>query len=175
MSRPGDHSSRSTDRGAVRSVGALSVVVLTVLALLGPPGRRPTAAQAHPAALAARTVVLDESAYLHLTSKHGFTLNEQGSASGTVTGTIYVHLTAVSNTRVTAEINVYHGGSSISGNGTGSYYRSAGMANFNGSMSIDRGSGSYAHVHGSGLSFGGAILESKRDAITVHVRGNVSV
>ena len=60
-----------------------------------------------PSAHASRTISLNETGRLHLTSKHNFTLNEQGSATGTVTGTIYVHLTAVSSTRVTAEVNIY--------------------------------------------------------------------
>jgi hypothetical protein len=125
-------------------------------------------------ARAARTVLLQETGHLHLTSKRNFTLNEKGSATGTAAGTIYVHLTAVSSSRVTAEVNIYSRGSSISGYGAGSYRRSSTTAEFSGSMSINRGTGSYAHVHGSGLSFSGTIAESDRDAITVHVSGRVS-
>ena len=55
----------------------------------------------------ARVFSLNENGSLHLTSKHGFTLNEQGSASGTVRGTIYVHLSIVSSSHVTAEVNIY--------------------------------------------------------------------
>ena len=43
-------------------------------------------------AVAARTISLNESGSLHLTSHHGFHLNEQGTASGTIRGTIYIHL-----------------------------------------------------------------------------------
>lgn len=128
----------------------------------------------HPSAHASRTISLTETGRLHLTSKHNFTLNEQGSAAGTVAGTIYVHLTAVSTSRVTAEVNIYHGGNSISGNGTAGYRRASTTASFSGSMSIARGTGSYAHVHGSGLSFSGTIEESNHDAITVRVSGRVS-
>ncbi len=45
-----------------------------------------------PRARAARTISLNESGSLHLTSHHGFHLNEQGTASGTIRGTIYIHL-----------------------------------------------------------------------------------
>ena len=41
-----------------------------------------------------------------------------------------------------------------------------------GTLSIDRGTGSYAHAHGSGLSFSGTIQRSN-DAVTVHVSGTV--
>ncbi len=135
----------------------------------GPPARG-----VGPLAREARTIELDETGHLQLTSKHNFTLNEKGSASGTAVGTIYVHLTAVSSSRVTAEVNIYPHGGSITGNGSGSYRRSGAIAEFSGSMSIGRGTGSYARIHGSGLSFSGTIAESDRDAITVHVSGRVS-
>jgi hypothetical protein len=127
-----------------------------------------------PEARAAKTISLTETGHLRLTSKHNFTLNEEGSASGTATGTIYVHLTAVSSSRVTTEVDIYPRGGSIVGQGTGTYRRSGATAEFSGSMSIERGTGSYAHIHGSGLSFSGTIAESAGDAITVHVSGRVS-
>ena len=150
---------------------ALSVVALLALAPLSA-GERASAAG--PSARVSRTISLNETGHLHLTSKHNFTLNEQGTATGTVAGTIYVHLTAVSTTRVTAEVNIYSHGASFSGNGSASYHRGSTTASFAGSMSINRGTGSYAHVHGSGLSFSGTIAESNHDAITVHVSGRVS-
>src|SRR5580704_9839188 len=61
----------------------------------------------------AGTLSLNETGHLHLTSHHGFTLNEQGSTSGTISGTIYLHLNVVSTNRVTAEISIYPSGSSI--------------------------------------------------------------
>jgi hypothetical protein len=127
-----------------------------------------------PALISARTTSLNETGRLRLTSKHNFTLNERGAASGTFAGTIYVHLTAVSSTRVTVQVNIYPRGGSVSGSGTGSYRRTGTTAEFSGSMSFSRGTGSYAQVHGSGLSFNGTIEEANRDAITVHVSGRVA-
>jgi hypothetical protein len=126
------------------------------------------------AARATRTFVLNETGHLHLTSKHNFTLNERGSAVGTIAGTIYVRLTAVSSTRVTFVVGIYPPGGSISGSGTGSYRRMGSTASFSGSMSLGHGTGKYARAHGSGLSFSGAIQESHEDAITVYLRGRVS-
>jgi hypothetical protein len=123
--------------------------------------------------LAAKTFSLNESGNLHLTSKQGFTLNEQGPASGTVSGTLYVHLKIVSSTRVTAEISLYPHGGSITCSGSASYKREGSTANFAGALSIDRGTGSYAKAHGSGLSFSGTIQRSN-DAIAVHVGGTAS-
>jgi hypothetical protein len=163
-------STRSRER--LLTAAALSAVALLALSPLVA-GERASAAG--PPARASRTIALKETGHLRLTSKHNFTLNERGTATGTVAGRIYVHLTAVSSTRVTAEVNIYARGASFSGSGNASYRRGSTTASFAGSMSIDRGTGSYAHVHGSGLSFSGTIAESNHDAITVHVSGRVSV
>ena len=126
-----------------------------------------------PTSLAAKTFSLNENGNLHLTTKQGFTLNEEGPASGSVSGTLYVHLKIVSSTRVTAEISLYPHGGSITCSGSAGYKREGSTANFSGALSIERGTGSYAKAHGSGLSFSGTIQRSD-DAITVHVGGTAS-
>lgn len=160
--------STSTKSGRVLTAIAVSVGALAAVGPLGP-----DASEAVPVALAAKTLSLNESGSLHLMSKHGFTVNEQGPASGTITGTIYVHLTIVSTSRVSAEVNIYPRGGSISGHGTASYHRGSKTATFSGSASISGGTGSYDHAHGQGLSFSGTIARSN-DAITVHMSGRVS-
>ncbi len=124
-------------------------------------------------AFAARSMRLQESESMSATSKHGFTLNERGSVSGTVNGTIYVHLTVVSTSRVIAEVNMYTNGSSISGKATASYRKGSQTGTFEGTVSIERGTGAYAHVRGAGLSFSGTIKRSN-DAVTVRMSGTVS-
>ena len=126
-----------------------------------------------PSASQARTTSLNETGRLHLISKHGFTLYEQGPASGTVTGTIYVRLRIVSTSRVTAEVSIAPHGGSISGVASARYHKGTTSATFSGSLSITHGTGSYAHAHGSNLSFSGTIQRSN-DAITTHVGGTVS-
>jgi hypothetical protein len=133
----------------------------------------PFARGAGPRTSASRTFALSETGRLRLTSHHGFTLNEQGSASGTISGTIYLHLHVVSTNRVTAEVNIYPRGGSLTGYASASYHPSGAIASFNGTMSIARGTGRYSHAHGSGLSFTGTIQRSN-DAVTVHVNGRMS-
>jgi hypothetical protein len=127
-----------------------------------------------PRASAAGTIALQESGSLRLTSKHEFTLNERGRASGTIKGAIYVHLRIVSTSRVSAEVNIYPSHGSVTGYATASYHRGGPTANFQGTIAIVRGSGPYARAHGAGLSFSGTITRSD-DAITVRVSGRVSV
>jgi hypothetical protein len=155
------------------AAGVLATAAVSFGALIALPGPGETKA-ASPRSYSARAISLNVIGRLHLKSKHGFTLNEQGSVSGTITGTIYVHLKAVSTSRVTAEVNIYPSGGSLSATGSANYRRGATTATFSGSMSITGGSGRYSHVRSSKLSFSGTIYESKNDAITVHVTGTVS-
>jgi hypothetical protein len=143
-----------------------------MLALTGMADAGATAAPVPPA-LAARTITLNETGHLHLTSHHKFTLNEQGSASGTISGTIYIHLNVVSTNRVTAEVNIYPSGGSLTGYANAAYHPAGAVATFNGTMSVTRGTGRYSHARGSGLSFTGTVQRTN-DAVTVHVKGKIS-
>ena len=149
--------------------GAMSVGVLTGIAALG----AGTSSAAGPRAVAARTITLHESGSLHRTSSSGLKLNEQGSASGTIKGKIYIHLDVVSPNRVTAEVNIYPNGGSLTGTGSADYHVNGGTASFSGKMSIKRGTGSYSGAHGSGLSFSGTI-QRLSGAVTVHLSGSMS-
>lgn len=134
----------------------------------------PVLRAAVPRARAARTVSFNETGQLQLVGKpQGFTLNERGSATGTAAGAIYVRLTIVSTGSVAAEVSIYPRGGSIVGRARASYRTASKTASFSGSMSIERGTGSYAHVHGSGLRFSGTIQRSN-DAITVRMSGSLS-
>jgi hypothetical protein len=164
-----DISRRSTRARAALVAGMMSAGVLTGVALLGT-----GVSSAAPAkAVAARTITLNESGQLHRTSHSGLKLNEQGSASGTIRGTIYIHLDVVSPNRVTAEVNIYPSGGSLTGSGSADYRVDGGTASFSGTMSIDRGSGSYAGAHGSGLSFSGTI-QRLSGSVSVHLSGKMS-
>jgi hypothetical protein len=127
-----------------------------------------------PAARAARTIVLNETGRLHLTSKHGFALNEEGSAAGAIKGKIYLHLKIVSTNRVTAEVSIYPSGGSLTGNAAASYRVAGATASFSGTMSIARGTGRYRTAHGSGLGFNGTINRTN-DAVAVRLTGKLSV
>jgi hypothetical protein len=130
---------------------------------------------AWPSAIAklARTVSLSESGRLRLTSKKGFTLNERGSASGTIAGSIYIHLHLVSSSKVTAEVNIYPRGGSLTGSGSASYHVVGGYAAFSGTLSVTRGSGKYARARASGLRFTGTI-QRRDDSVSVQLSGPLS-
>lgn len=156
-------------RAPIRRVAPVVAAALAAVAAYGPQGASARVATAH----AANTLALNDTGRLHLTSHHGFTLNEQGSASGTVSGTIYIHLNVVSTNHVTAEISIYPSGGSLTGEATASYHPSGAVASFSGTMKVVRGSGRYNGAHGSGLSFSGTVQRTN-DAVTVRVSGRLS-
>jgi hypothetical protein len=151
----------------------VGVVLSGILAGVSAVGVKLAHATTPPTASVARTFSLSETGHLRLTSHHGFTLNEKGSASGTIKGTIYIHLNVVSTNRVTAEVNIYPSGGSLTGSANASYRPMGGVATFSGTMNITRGTGSFSHARGSGLSFTGTI-QRINDAVTVHVSGRMS-
>lgn len=131
------------------------------------------AAAAGAQARAARTISLNETGSLHRTGHHGFHIDEEGTASGTIRGKIYIHLDITSTNQVTAEVNIYPSGGSLSGEGSAAYRTEGGQATFSGTLSISRGSGSYAGAHASGLSFSGTIQRAN-DNTVVHLSGNLT-
>jgi hypothetical protein len=163
--RPGLESARAR-AGALRLAAVLAAALLG-LVFAGAPASRAATARA------AGTVSLNDTAHLHRTSHHGFTLNEEGSASGTISGSIDIHLNIVSVDRVTAEVSIYPSGSSITGYATADYRSAGAVASFGGAMTIERGTGHYGGAHGSGLSFTGTVQRSN-DAVVVHVSGRMS-
>jgi hypothetical protein len=170
----GHHHDRPPRSGRLIAGLTASLAALLVVAPVANGVGAKTGRAALQTAHVARTISLNESAHLRLTSKHGFTLNERGTATGTIAGPIYIHLTITSTSRVTAEVNIYPNGGSVTGYATASYRRGSQSAAFNGTMSIARGTGGYGHARGSNLSFSGTIQHSN-DAVTVHVSGRVSV
>jgi hypothetical protein len=149
------------------------LIVATGTAAIAPSSLVGSAASAAADAHSSRSISLNDTGRLHLTSHHGFTLNEQGTASGTISGTIYIHLHVVSTNHVTAEVSIYPKGGSLTGLASASYRPSGAVASFAGTLNISRGTGSYSHASGSGLSFTGTI-ERTNDAVTVRVAGPMS-
>jgi hypothetical protein len=158
--------------GSVRTIvppACAPVVSICALgALLALPGASSAAASAH----AARAVNLAESCHLHRTSSSGVHLNEQGSATGTIRGTIYIHLKAYSN-RVSAEVSIYPHGGSLTATGSAAYHVNGGFAPFSGTITVQRGTGTYAHARSGALRFTGSIQRSN-DAVTVQLYGRLT-
>lgn len=152
------------------SSAALALGAVASAAVLG----TGVAGASSPHAKAARSLQLNDSAKLHLSNHKGITLKEQGTATGSLGGPLYLQLKVTSTRSVTAEIQVYPSkGGSISGAAKANYRVAGSTASFSGTMSITKGSGAYSKAKASALSFSGTIQRSN-DAVTVHVSGKMS-
>jgi len=166
----GNHSSRKRKSARSRiSSAALALGTVATAVVVG----TGAAGAASPHATAARTLNLNDSASLHLQNKHGLELKEAGTAKGSLAGTLYLQLDVNSTRSVTAKVQVYPSGGSISGSANADYHVSGSTASFSGTLNITKGSGTYSKAKASGLSFSGTIKRSN-DAVTVHVSGKMS-
>jgi hypothetical protein len=164
---------RSTTRGRRSAAGLLASASAVGSLLAAAALAAGTAGAAGPSAHAATTLNLKESGRLHLSNKHGIELKESGSAKGTLSGPLYIQLRVNSTRSVTAHVQVYPKGGSLSGGASASYHVSGGYANFSGRLNINSGGGRYSKANGKGLSFTGTIKRSN-DEVSVHVSGRLS-
>jgi hypothetical protein len=148
----------------------LALAALATAATFGPGA----AGAAAPAAKAASTLNLSDSANLVLNNHKGTELKESGTAKGNLPGRIYIQLKLANTHSVTARIQVYPSGSSLSASASASYrVVTSSSASFSGSLNITGGSGRFAKAKGTKLSFSGTV-HRPGDAVSVHVSGKIS-
>jgi hypothetical protein len=155
----GNHgSSRQRTSARLRvSSAALVAAALATAAAFGP------GAAAAPTAKAARTLNLSDSANLVLNNHKGTELKESGTAKGNLPGKIYIQLKLASQRSVTAKIQVYPSGGSLSASASASYrVVTSSSASFSGTLNITGGTGRYAKAKGAKLSFSGTVHRATR-------------
>jgi hypothetical protein len=120
--------------------------------------------------LASAQTVIDH-AHLQLVSADGNTLVEQGSASGTLPGSVEVALTLGDRT-ATSSFTIHTKGGTISGRGKGTFTPGkAGYDSFGGSVVVVHGSGRFHGAHGEGSLYG--TIYRVTDAMSVTVTGKL--
>jgi hypothetical protein len=128
----------------------------------------------NPLAWAAREVSLQETGHLRAVGEPGTTIIEQGRATGTFNGSIAGRLTIVSANKVTATFTVRPSGGSITGRGSVRFEQQGADGYFGGTISITRGTGSFAHASGANVGISG-VISRETFALTVHVHGKIHV
>jgi hypothetical protein len=109
---------------------------------------------------------------MHLVGRPGHTLNESGTVSGTVSGSIYSRGEAITTNIGTATFTIWIKGGSISGRaGTHGHIVGA-TAYFYGTALITAGSGRLAHAVGSHLRFSGT-LNRQNYRVNEHISGTL--
>jgi hypothetical protein len=132
-------------------------------------------ARAHGAALptpahTARALNTTDTARLHYLPSHGSSLLEEGPATGALPGTVKLHMTVGATVKGTFTINTHNG--SIVGEASGTLHGTGPYTSFAGSMTVNHGTGRYAHAHGHGGFYG--VLNRNTYAMTVQTTGSLS-
>jgi hypothetical protein len=125
-------------------------------------------------AAGAKTIALNASANLRITTSHGNNIQAQGPISGTFAGTLRVHVSLNSGSRMTATFTGSSRSGSLAGSVSAEYYPSGRVTIYSGSARIASGTGIYAHARGVGIKVEGTLNRS-RHLITMRISGHLSV
>jgi hypothetical protein len=164
MFKPAGHGAIRTFL-AVLAIGVLAGMTLAAWAAAGA-----GAAKDAPPAQAARTLVVTDTAKLHLISNSGSSLHEAGLVSGTLSGSMRGNFNI--GATVSGSFTFYTSGGSITGHGTASPHGSGVYESFAGSMVTTGGTGRYAHAHGHASMYG--VFDRQTYALTVQTSGKLS-
>ena len=118
-----------------------------------------------------RTMQATDTAHLHyVPPAHGPLLLEEGTASGTIPGTMRVHVTLGSTFRAT--FTIYTRAGSISGRGMAVPHGLGIYESFAGTLVITSGTGRYAHAHGHAGLYG--TFDRRTYGLVVQTTGSLS-
>lgn len=129
-------------------------------------------AAARPNARAASRVNVKDEGYLRLVKVPGSLLIDEGSAHGTIPGTVRVHFVYDGSPTVSAQITIYGHAGSIQVHASGRLSSpTSSSPSFKGTLTISGGSGRYTHAHGSGTLYG--VFYRRSYAMTVQTQGTL--
>jgi len=127
-------------RHAASRIGALTLALTTL---------------ATPAGAAGRTISVRDEGRLHFVHSSGNRIIDEGHATGSLPGSVRVAFTYDGEPTVTATFTIYGHGWSINGHGSGHMsHPNSTSPSFHGTLTLNGGSGRYAHAHGSGSMYG---------------------
>ncbi len=120
-------------------------------------------------ARAAHTLQATDTAHLHYVHSSGSLLLEEGSASGTLPGTMRANVRVGPTTSGTFTIRNRYG--TIRGRGSAKLHGSGTYESFAGTLVAEGGTGRYAHAHGRAGLYG--LFDRRTYALTVQTTGRL--
>lgn len=164
-SRWGDRMFSSVREKAIRSLLAAWLLALLVAVTL--PGK--VAASSDPSAHTAHSLTATDTAKLHLIRHSGSSLFEEGTATGTLPGSMRVYCNI--GPTLTASFTVYVHGGTITGHGSATIHGSGTYESFSGTLTATGGTGRYARAHGKAGLYG--VFNRKNYDLTVQTTGKL--
>jgi hypothetical protein len=150
--------------------GALLVGVVVSRAA-GAGGDIGRAGPAGPTARAAHVLNVKDEGHLHEVNESGSNLVEEGPVTGTVPGRVKVTFNI--GPTVYSSFTIYAaGGGSLIGHGSGTLHSTGKWSTFGGAVTVNHGTGRYAHARGTGQMYGA--INRKTYALTVQTIGKLS-
>jgi hypothetical protein len=137
-------------RGVRAGLTLFAMLAATASAITGAPLAR--SAPHTPRAHATRSLKASDTAHLHYVSASGSVLYEQGAATGTLPGSMHVHLNV--GATFTGSFTIYTRGGTIRGHGSAKPHGSGPYESFGGSLLATGGTGHYTHAHGRAGLYG---------------------
>lgn len=154
---------------AVSGFAAAAVMLIVSCQLLatGAQARRPARADA------AGVLNVRDEGHLHFVHASGSTILDEGYVSGTFPGTARARFVYDGEPRVSAQITISGHGGAVSARGAGTLNSPTNPSpSFHGHMTIEGGSGRYAHIHGGGELYG--VYNRRSYALIVQAIGRLS-
>jgi hypothetical protein len=151
-----------------RRTTAVLVFVLGLFAQVLAPDGAASQTGRPPIARAAYTLDGTDSAHLHLAHEYEATLYEEGYATGAAPGYLRAQLKV--GATFTGWVTIYTRGGSIIGYGSAKPHGEGRYQSFGGSLTVTRGTGRYAHIHGHGGLYG--TFDRRTYAVVVQTTGN---
>jgi hypothetical protein len=130
-------------------VAALCITLLAACLLAAAPT---DGARASAVARTARTLSATDTAHLRYVSSAGSLLNDEGTATGSLPGSMRVHLNL--GATFTGSFTIYTSGGSIKGHGSAIPHGSGTYESFAGTLTVTGGTGRYARARGHGHLYG---------------------
>jgi hypothetical protein len=125
---------------------------------------------AAPAQAAAHALNASDTAHLRYVSSAGSRLFDEGSATGTLPGSMRVHLDL--GTTFTGTFTIYASGGSITGRGSATPHGSGTYESFAGTLTVTGGTGRYAHAKGHGGLYG--TFDRQNYALVIKTTGSLT-
>ncbi len=119
---------------------------------------------------AAHVLNATDTAHLRYISSSGSLLLDEGKASGTLPGSMRVHLNL--GTTFTGTFTIRAAGGSIEGRGDATPHGSGTYESFSGTLTVTGGTGRYAHAHGHGGLYG--TFDRDNYALVIKTTGSLS-